>query len=351
MPCDTLVSVIVPAYNVGPFIANCLDALLNRQFATIEVIVVDDGSTDSTPQVLAGYQQRFSNLTVLRHEHNLGVSTARNHAIEAASGDYFLFVDADDLLHDKAIPFLLNEIETCAADILMFQFRSVNDNNAVIHKTCEIPVVYDLNDGIMCRKAFYHLGAFLPWNGFFSRKVIKDIRFKPYSHGEDSLFAFEAFLAAATFRVVPDVLYDYNQHPDSASQLITLDHLRSQMGIASEMLQVARRSTRFIYICSPLYRKIWGIMTGYVLQRVNKISENQRRFFWNEWFDHLDSLFLEDNNEFTRHKKLCQLLCRARSPTLAICLVEPTLLAQRMFMRIPVMAGIWHRFRKSAVGA
>ena len=98
---DTTVSVIVPAYNVEDYLPRCLDSLLAQTFRDFELILVDDGSTDTTGAICDRYGETDARVRVL-HQANAGVSAARNRALEIASGAFITFVDADDTVYRYA---------------------------------------------------------------------------------------------------------------------------------------------------------------------------------------------------------------------------------------------------------
>ena len=95
-----LISIIIPAYNIENYIAKCLDSLLNQTYRNLEIIVVDDGSSDNTGKVIDDYLSKYDNIKVI-HKKNAGVSAARNSGIEVASGDYIGFVDGDDTVDEE----------------------------------------------------------------------------------------------------------------------------------------------------------------------------------------------------------------------------------------------------------
>ena len=92
---DDLISVIVPAYNVGQYIGKCLDSILGQTYPNLEIILIDDGSTDSTGEICEAYRERDSRIIVV-HQQNQGALAARNAGIEQAQGKYIGFVDGDD---------------------------------------------------------------------------------------------------------------------------------------------------------------------------------------------------------------------------------------------------------------
>ena len=90
-----MISIIVPVYNTAPYLPQCLDSLVNQTYRDIEIICVNDGSTDNSPDILKAYAERDSRILVI-HQENLGLSGARNKGLESARGEWVMFVDSDD---------------------------------------------------------------------------------------------------------------------------------------------------------------------------------------------------------------------------------------------------------------
>ena len=113
------VSVIVPAFNAAPYLPECLDSILAQTADDLEVICIDDGSTDGTPQILAEYALRDGRLGWVSQE-NRGLSESRNRGIDLSSGKYLLFCDADDMLKPDAVRALVEKAERDRLDVLFF---------------------------------------------------------------------------------------------------------------------------------------------------------------------------------------------------------------------------------------
>lgn len=116
------VSIIIPAYNVAGYIEACLDSILAQTFPEYEVIVINDGSTDSTPVICDRYAQKDKRITVI-HKKNEGVSAARNTGIDRATGEYFLFFDGDDFVEPYACEELYALIKEKQVDILLYGYH------------------------------------------------------------------------------------------------------------------------------------------------------------------------------------------------------------------------------------
>jgi len=125
------ISIIIPAYNVAGYIERCLDSILAQTFSNFEVIVINDGSTDATPQIIDGYAGREGRIKVINKQ-NEGVSAARNTGIKAARGEYFLFFDGDDFIEPQTCGELLTTIRERDADVLIYGYHRYRDGKVAL---------------------------------------------------------------------------------------------------------------------------------------------------------------------------------------------------------------------------
>lgn len=122
-----MISVIIPVYNVAAYLPACLDSVLAQTYRDIEVIVVDDGSTDGSGDLCDDYACRDARVTVLHHE-NGGPSAARNNGLGVANGEYIAFVDSDDVVHEKYLETLVTEMEQQHADIVQSPYQIISES-------------------------------------------------------------------------------------------------------------------------------------------------------------------------------------------------------------------------------
>ena len=99
---NNLVSIIVPVYNIEKYINRCIDSIIKQSYKKIEVIIIDDGSTDNSSKIIDNYPQKDSRIKVI-HKENGGLSSARNEGMKYASGDFLCFIDGDDYIDDEQI--------------------------------------------------------------------------------------------------------------------------------------------------------------------------------------------------------------------------------------------------------
>ena len=115
---EVKISIIIPVYNVEKYLHECLDSIINQTFKDLEIICVDDGSTDKSSEILEEYEQKDKRFTVISQP-NKGVSAARNRGMQQAKGKYIMFVDSDDYIASNACELIYNSAEEKRCDILL----------------------------------------------------------------------------------------------------------------------------------------------------------------------------------------------------------------------------------------
>ncbi|WP_455797082.1 glycosyltransferase, partial [Clostridium butyricum] len=131
-----MVSIIIPVYNVEQYIGECLESILNQRYKDYELIIIDDGSTDKSLDIIYNYKNKFKNILILKQE-NKGVSEARNLAMNYVNGKYVLYIDSDDFLDENMLEILVARSEKFNADITICEYYfyySENSNKNRIQK-------------------------------------------------------------------------------------------------------------------------------------------------------------------------------------------------------------------------
>lgn len=208
-----LISVIIPVFNTGGYLTNCLDSVLNQTYSNLQVIIVDDGSTDGSSNVCDEYAQKDKRVVVI-HKKNEGVSIARNTGIAIATGDYFHFPDSDDYIEMDTYEYLLSLIEKHKCDMINYEYYITYSNSEIEHKSGES--FYGLFD-----KENSHLGVMsgepFAWNKFFTKKAVEGVTFREsILRGEDSLYVHECIEQIDSMWFDNRPLYHYVQSEDSA---------------------------------------------------------------------------------------------------------------------------------------
>lgn len=123
-------SIIVPIYNVAPYLCKCVDSLLAQDITDYEIILVDDGSPDECPQICDDYAEKYTNIKTI-HQENMGLSEARNTGTRAAQGKYIMYVDSDDYLEPNVLGALMEQVERDQLDVLRFRYQNVRVSGEV----------------------------------------------------------------------------------------------------------------------------------------------------------------------------------------------------------------------------
>lgn len=225
------ISIIIPVHNAERYLQKCLNSIVGQTRKDIEIIIVNDGSTDSSAAICEAYLS--DPRVIYRYQENAGVSAARNKGLSLATGEYICFVDSDDWLELDALERLQNE----TADIVIFNFYHGESTH------CE-----PLPDGIYTNEELFpNMISYIDDNGnvtyvfhniwmrLFKRSLLEThhIRFNPqYHNGEDLLFTFEATMKAETISVrCSEYLYHYRpaQNSQSTSYIRNYWPLRKQI--------------------------------------------------------------------------------------------------------------------------
>lgn len=209
------VSVVMPVYNMEDRILVSVEALLNQTYSNIEIILVDDGSSDNSYQVCLDFAREHSQVKVF-HTENKGAGPARNVGIAVASGDYIYFPDADDFLEEEALQILVHTMTTENCDLIVFGFQQVSHYGKIQavreYKRRSQPgkmVRSQYEAYLSFRQPFWIQGA--PWNKFFDLSIIKNntVTFPDMRRHQDEVFISRYMTYAEKIQFIPDILYTY----------------------------------------------------------------------------------------------------------------------------------------------
>lgn len=229
MSCS-LVSIIVPCFNVEKYLAYCLDSLIQQTYSNIEIIVINDGSTDRTLEILQEYQQKDSRIVLINKE-NTGVSDSRNIALKYLRGNFVLFVDADDWLETDTIKICLDNILKENADICFFAYqseflnrreiRSLFSNSKVFNKKeCEDlqrRMIGPIDEEMQIPQRLDSYGTI--WAKLYRKEILQNVFFedlKKIGTAEDSLFNAFVFMNVKRAVYINKPFYHYRKIENSS---------------------------------------------------------------------------------------------------------------------------------------
>lgn len=205
------VSIIVPVYNAKEYLDDCVNSIINQTYKNIEVVLIDDGSKDSSSELCDKYAEIDCRVKVI-HNSNYGVSNARNCGLKNSTGEYITFVDSDDFLDSRHIENLLSTLESNNADISMCRFRRIFPNKDIVDESVFENEIVDNTEKFM--KSFLLLtpnarfGAV--WRCLFKRTTVEKLYFdENLQICEDQIFIFNAIKKSSKIVCSNFVSYNY----------------------------------------------------------------------------------------------------------------------------------------------
>ena len=231
------VSVIVPAYNVEKYLAECLDSLINQTLEDIEIIVINDGSTDCTLQILEEYAAKDRRIKIINQE-NAGQSVARNRGIDAAVGEYVAFVDADDWVDLDFFRKLYDAAKKENADVAAggILFCDLNLKRRFLVKYRSQKSLYKLKEKykyLLCNGKHCYI-----WNKIYHREHLLNgkLFFMDGKYYEDVFWSLQMLKVMDSAVCVPDILYYYRANPCSTVHTTKNDAKKCRTGKTLKLL-------------------------------------------------------------------------------------------------------------------
>ncbi len=263
-----LISVIVPVYNGEEYLAKCIESIENQTYENLEVIIINDGSTDATGQVCVSLKKRYPNIHVITMEDE-GVSAARNAGLDAAKGAFVTFVDADDRLRSRMLEALFYGImktgsDICGCSFYMWHTQEEWDMFLTQKYRMEEAKVYRATDYLREETL---KGNSRCWSKLYRRSVIGKMRFrKGMSIGEDMLFLIDLLPYVRSVSEISYPGYGYYQNPHGAMNRAFTKRYMDQI----TCWEIAREQS--VKIDKSLYGQVTAILLISIMLTVGKLA-------------------------------------------------------------------------------
>ncbi len=295
-----LISVIVPVYNVEQYLHRCVGSILNQTYKNIEIILVDDGSPDTCPQICDDLCAKHESIKVV-HKKNGGLSSARNAGIEVSRGEYISFVDSDDFIDVLFIERLYELIKKYNADLAMLEYKAVSEKTASRKVSKKKERVYCDRQ---IEEAFLDLKIDSVCVGLYAARAIKNIRFIEGKTSEDIPFNFEVFRNIGTFVYAPEKRYFYFCNTESISNGPLDKNMLNYLSFREEIYSFYKDQCPGLReLSESLYaRAAFGLQTRMALHGItDELDEEQCKEMFSQIFAaHKKSFFKADNIPLSR---------------------------------------------------
>lgn len=203
---EKLISVIIPVYNVQEYLIKCIESVINQTYENLEIIIVDDGSTDKSTEICDKVKKNDSRIRVI-HKENGGLSDARNVGIDNANGEYISFIDSDDYVDNNYIELLYNAIKQYDADMSIASHRVIYEKNIIDRSTgkefCAEPIE-------ILKMLLYDNGIDTSaWGKLYKKSLFNEIRFPKGRFFEDSATTYMLIDKSKKIGVCSKPIYNY----------------------------------------------------------------------------------------------------------------------------------------------
>ena len=217
---ESLISIVVPVYNVQEYLEECVFSIIAQTYSRLEIILVNDGSTDESGLLCEKISQKDSRIKVL-HKENGGLSDARNVGVACAGGEYIVFVDSDDVVHPQMIQILYEEMIKNNAELSFCAHRKIQSIEEISFQKNISIIENNVMSGIQCIENMYSdlsIDMVVAWNKMYKREYLVN---HPYPLGrihEDEFITYKVLFPLQRCVYIKSQLYYYRQRKDSITQ-------------------------------------------------------------------------------------------------------------------------------------
>ena len=287
-----LVSIIVPVYNAEQYIGRCISCVLDQTYRNIELILVDDGSSDKSAYIIDEESGKDKRIVVI-HKSNGGASDARNMGLSMCRGSYICFVDADDIIDPEYVMTMLSIAKEYDCDIVQCDYKKVNNRDIIFTRGDNKISVVSSTDMLNRIYSKSNVDTIVLWNKLFKKSVIADIRFPVGIMFEDEVFCPRVIYNASRIAITNSTLYYYYHNNNS---VMNMEYSKKKLDIFTAL------KLRMDFYCKcglkDLYEKDLYKYMNKLLQNIYLVKKSQiadkssikRRLIGDYWGKYRESL-------------------------------------------------------------
>ena len=302
---NPLISIIVPVYNISQYLERCINSIVAQSHKNIEIILINDGSTDDSGQICDLYKEKDKRIRVV-HKTNGGLSNARNTGLSIMKGEYVGFVDGDDFIDKYMYETLLNAMLENNADVVQTGYRHTDEHGRIADTQTFKEAMYNsLADMFYAffEKQNIHVGV---WTKLYKSKIFKNIRFFEGYVFEDYAILPNILNECNKYVVINGAFYNYAHNPESISRnKVNIDIIKSRFAVPMYVLECIENINRkyigyaYNYICLSSIR-------GYdKIRETDKIDRNTKKECVNKLIEQYKNYFkLYREDAFFKRQKL-----------------------------------------------
>lgn len=296
----SLVSIIIPIYNAEQFLDRCLNSVIHQTYTKLEIILINDGSTDASSTICNTYAQKDPRI-ILINKKNEGVSIARNMGIRQSSGDYIAFLDADDWIARNYIEHLMKPFDNENIDISICEYQICKEHTMQLSALSHSYQYRNARDYLLEGQQTGNFAVIVPWGKIFKKEVIFGVSFPPRLHFEDEATVYKFFYNSNQIAECDYKAYYYFQSPNGLTKSIYPKHPEDAVKVFESQYVFFKERNETTFYQQTLATLLWKCLALY-------IEKKDKRTFAKSKIE----IYLKDFNHFNlnyRHTTLLNFFC------------------------------------------
>lgn len=291
---EDLVSVIVPVYNVEKYIHRCILSILEQSYKNLEIILVNDGSTDKSREVCEGFLEKDERVTVI-NKSNGGLSSARNCGLDVANGKYVCFVDGDDFIHPEMIRILHQEISSGKFDLVYCLYQKVYQNEIYSDIPSNYSVIEKSKTETFETLFAEELEIKLAWNKLYKKEIFETLRYAKGRLHEDEFIIHYILENVTKIKKVNLKLYYYFQRDNSIMAKLTVKRVRDTIAAYESRIKLIEENIELNKFKNDSISVLFSVCKRLYIQMMSDKKNNERkeiieeiRGAYKKWFKQAD---------------------------------------------------------------
>ena len=228
---DFIFSIIVPIYNSEKYLKDCVNSILNQNFKSFQIILVDDGSTDNSPSICDELKKIHKEKIEVIHKKNEGQLASRMQGLKIASGDYIYYVDSDDTIEPNLLSDIYDVIKNNSIDVILFKFRYIDENGNLKRNSKTLLKSGLVNKEIIFDSITKSYDLYSLCTKIFKKSLFEEVYFSEYyyfiKNGEDLFQSLPALYKANSFYYINKAYYNYRENSLSISRQYNIRRIKS----------------------------------------------------------------------------------------------------------------------------
>ena len=275
-----LVSIIVPIYKVEPYLQRCLDSIVKQTYSNLEIILVNDGSPDSCPQICDEYAQNDHRIKVI-HKQNGGLSSARNAGLKIASGAFISFVDSDDWIKDNYVEALYHIQNKFDADLVIAEHQNVYNDDDSNKRARQSNFVERISRKESLKRLFCENNPSytVAWGKLYRKQLLENFYFPIGKFHEDEFTTYLLFHKANNICHTNAVLYNYRQRTDN---ITSIQHPLDLLEAFESQYAFFRNKNEYNFQSILLQHLCWQILYAFTIfktrNQIKKLQEKNAQY-------------------------------------------------------------------------